>query len=90
MNLLQWEAIRQFRNMGVNRYDFCGARIHPEKGSKQAGLAMFKERFGAQLSQGYIWKCALHPMKFAAYSLAVRVLRGGDIVDYEKHKIEAG
>ena len=31
-NLLQWEAINCFRNLGVKRYDFCGVRINPEKG----------------------------------------------------------
>jgi len=87
MNLLQWEAIRKFKELGVKRYDFVGVRISPEKRSKQEGLMKFKERFGGQLYKGYMWKHGLHPMKYAAYSLAVRVLRGGDIVDVECHKI---
>src|SRR5439155_6856569 len=53
-NLLQCEAIRYFRALGVNCYDFCGVRINPEKGSKAAGLMMYKERFGPQLLQGYM------------------------------------
>jgi hypothetical protein len=89
MNLLQWEAIRTFRNLGVKRYDFVGVRINPEKDSKQEGLMAFKRRFGGQLTQGYMWKYALNPSKFLAYSLAVRVMRGGDIVDLERHKLEA-
>lgn len=87
MNLLQWEAIRQFHDLGVRRYDFCGVRINPEKGSKQAGLMMFKERFGPQLFQGYMWKCSLNPLKSAVYSVAIRLLRKGDIVDAERHKL---
>lgn len=87
MNFLQWEAIRLFRERGVRRYDFVGVRINPEKGSKQAGLQMFKQRFGGQLLQGYMWKYSLHPLKAPAYSLAVRLLRGGDIVDQERHKL---
>ena len=87
-NLLQWEAIRQFRELGVCRYDFVGTRISPEKGSKQEGLTMFKQRFGGQLVQGYMWKYSLRPLKFALYSLAVRFLRGGDIVDQERHKLK--
>jgi lipid II:glycine glycyltransferase (peptidoglycan interpeptide bridge formation enzyme) len=82
-NLLQWEAIRLFSNQGVKRYDFCGVRINPKRGSKQAGLMMFKERFGPRLFQGYMWKYSLNPLKAAVYSLAVRFLRGGDIVDQE-------
>lgn len=48
---------------------------------------MFKQRFGGQLVQGYMWKYSLHPLKFAVYSLAVRLLRSGDIVDYERRKL---
>lgn len=87
MNLLQWEAIRSFRSLGVARYDFVGVRINPEKESKQEGLMTFKQRFGGPLTQGYMWKYPLHPLKYAAYSLAVRFLRGGDIVDQERHKL---
>lgn len=86
-NLLHWEAIRQFRGLGVKRYDFVGVRSNPEKGSKQEGLMMFKQRFGGQLVQGYMWKYPLHRLKFAAYSIMVRLLRGGDIVDIEHHKL---
>jgi hypothetical protein len=86
-NLLQWEAISQFSKLGVKNYDFVGVRIAPEKGSKQEGLAMFKQRFGAQLSRGYMWKYSIKPIKFAIYSMSVRFLRGGDIVDAEKHKL---
>lgn len=87
MNLLHWEAIRHFRQLEVKRYDFVGVRINPEKGSKQEGLKMFKERFGGQLVQGHIWKYRLSPLKSFAYSFAVRLLRGGDIVDREHHKL---
>jgi lipid II:glycine glycyltransferase (peptidoglycan interpeptide bridge formation enzyme) len=86
-NMLQWEAIKYFRSIGVKSYDFCGVRINPEKGSKQAGLMMFKERFGPKLVQGYMWKQSLAPLKSAVYSFGVRLLRGGDIVDREHHKL---
>jgi hypothetical protein len=33
--LLYWEAIRFFKSLGIQRYDFVGARIDPEKGSRQ-------------------------------------------------------
>jgi lipid II:glycine glycyltransferase (peptidoglycan interpeptide bridge formation enzyme) len=89
MNLLQWEAIRHFRNLGVKHYDFCGVRIDPDKGSKQAGLKMFKERFGPRFVKGYMWKYSLNPLKSSIYSLAVRLFRGGDIVDAERHKLNS-
>jgi hypothetical protein len=87
MNLLQWEAIKTFRNLGVQRYDFVGVRINPTEGSKQEGLMIFKKRFGGYLTKGFIWKYSLSPLKYAVYSQAVKYLRGGDIVDTERHKL---
>jgi hypothetical protein len=87
MNLLQWEAIRLFRNLGVQRYDFVGVRIDPDEGSKQEGLMTFKQRFGGHLARGFMWKYALSPLKYAVYAKAVKYLRGGDIVDAERHKL---
>ncbi len=87
MNLLQWEAMRHFSEIGTKRYDFVGTRINPDKGSKQRGLQMFKERFGGTLLQGYLWKYPFRRWNYACYQIAVRGLRGGDIVDKERHKL---
>jgi len=89
MHLLVWEAIRQFHDMGVKRLNFTGVRISPHEGSKQEGILNFKLRFGGKLVQGYAWKYSLHPLKFAAYSVGIRLLKGGDIVDLERHKLTA-
>ena len=89
MKLIQWEAIRLFRSLGVQRFDFMGARIDPEKGSKQEALSQFKKRFGAILKQGYIWKYSIHPLKYRLYCLAARLRSGGDIVDAERHKLRS-
>jgi len=88
MKLLQWEAIRQFRALGVNKYDFYGARVDPPKGSKQEGINKMKKHLGGSLLQGYVWKYSLRPSRAWVYSKAVRVLRGGDIVDQEQHKMK--
>lgn len=87
MHLLHWEAIREFHQMGIKQFNFTGARIRPEKGSKQEGISTFKMRFGGKLVQGYTWKYSFHSLKFAAYSIAFRLLKGGDIVDLERHKL---
>jgi peptidoglycan biosynthesis/recognition FemAB-like protein len=87
MHLLHWEAMCRFRRMGVKRFNFQGVRIDPEKGSKQEGIENFKRRFGGTLARGYTWKYAIRPLKYAAYGLAVRLLRGGDIVDVEHGKL---
>jgi hypothetical protein len=85
--LMQWEAFRVFRELGVQRLDFEGARINPGKGTKQEGIMLFKKYLGGKLKQGFIWKYPIHRLKYAAYLLAVRVQRGGDIVDQECHKL---
>jgi hypothetical protein len=87
MHLLHWEAIRQFRAMGVKHFDFQGVRIKPDKGSKQEGIMHYKQGFGGKLVQGYLWKYSFRPLKSAAYSVAVRFLMGGDIVDQEHRKL---
>ncbi len=87
--LLYWEAIRFFKKLGIQRYDFVGARISPEKGSKEWAINSLKKHLGAKLIQGYMWKYPLRPVKSIAYTLAVRLLRGGDIVDHERHKLKS-
>jgi hypothetical protein len=87
MKLLQWEAIRLFRIVGIRAFDFFGARINPEKGSKQESINLMKKHLGATLSEGYMWKYSLRPWRASVYSIGVRLLRGGDIVDQEGHKL---
>jgi len=86
-NLLQWEIMRHFRARGVRCYNFVGARIDPEPGSKQEGLVNFKKRFGGTLMRGFMWRYHLNPAKAWMYRLASRLRSGGDIVDQESHKL---
>jgi hypothetical protein len=72
----------------VQRYDFVGARINPEKGSKQESINALKKRFGANLKQGYIWKYSIKPFKYKLYCIAAQWRSGGDIVDAERHKMK--
>ena len=88
-NLLHWEAMRLFQGLGVKRYDFVGVRIDPQTGTRQDGLLQYKQRFGGELVKGYFWKYPIRPLKYAVYAQAVRILRGGDIVDQESHKIKS-
>ena len=63
-----------------------GVRLNPEKGSKQEGLKMFKERFGGELHQGYMWKYSFNLVKYALYASLARIRHGGDVVDQERRK----
>jgi hypothetical protein len=85
--LIYWEAIRYFKSLGAKSYDFVGARINPEKGSKQEAINSLKKRFGASLKQGYIWKYSIKPIKYKLYGYASKWRSGGDIVDAERHKL---
>ena len=87
MHLLHWEAMRKFKEWGVKQFDFQGVRISPQKGSKQEGIMHYKQGFGGQLMQGYLWKFPLRPLKSIAYSVGVRLLMGGDIVDQERKTV---
>jgi lipid II:glycine glycyltransferase (peptidoglycan interpeptide bridge formation enzyme) len=89
-NLLHWEAIRRFRELGVRKYNFVGARIDPAPGSKQEGIKRFKQRFGGEFIKGYMWKVPFRPMKHLLYSFATRVRSGGDIVDQERQWLREG
>ncbi len=89
MHLLHWEAIRQFAAMGVKRFDFQGVRINPDKGSKQEGILIYKQGFGGTLVQGVVWKYPLRRLKGLAYSAAVRLFMGGDLVDIEQRRADA-
>jgi lipid II:glycine glycyltransferase (peptidoglycan interpeptide bridge formation enzyme) len=86
-NLLQWEAIRMFRELGVHRYDFFGARTAPKEGSKAEGIMKFKARFGGDYTRGYMWKYSFRPVKCGLYNVAARLRSGGDVVDQERHKL---
>ena len=86
--LLYWEAIRIFKSLGTQRYDFVGARINPEKGTKQDAINALKRRFGSELKQGYMWKYPIKPFKYMLYGMASQWRSGGDIVDAERHKMK--
>lgn len=85
--LTHWEALKSFKESGVRLYDLVGARIDPQMGSKQEAINSFKQRLGGKLKRGYMWKYSLRPVRSLAYTLGVRLLRGGDIVDRESFKL---
>ena len=73
-NLLHWEAMRQLRALGVKRYDFVGVRKDPEKGSKQEGLSLYKQRLRTTGS-------GIHVEVFSATAEIFRVLAGSPVLE---------
>jgi len=89
MNLLHWEAIRYFRKLGTRTYDFVGARIHPQPGSKQETIQRFKARFGAELKQGYLWKISISSWKMWIFNTLIAIKHKKiqkDIIDQERNE----
>jgi len=90
MNLLVWQILCDMKEKGVVSFDFVGARIKPEKGSKFEGIQRFKSRFGTTLKEGYLWKVPLRPLKYKFFKLIAwlyykqqKKLYVGDIIDQE-------
>lgn len=93
INLLHWQAMLDMKKNNVRWYDFYGARINPEKGSKLEGIQRFKERFGGKLKTGYLWKYSIKPSKgflfkivFRFYCLLKRRKYNPDIIDIERKR----
>ncbi len=89
MNLLQWEAIKYFKSLGIKEYNLVGARIHPDNHSKVHGIQEFKRRFGGELRQGYLWKYDINPFKKKVFNTLIYLKtrrKPLDIIDNERKK----
>lgn len=73
MNLLMWEAMKCMKERGVKWFDFVGARITTESGSKLEGIQRFKSRFGATMKIGYMFRIVVNKPYYWLYNLAVNV-----------------
>lgn len=89
MNYLQWNAILRLKELGVSQYDFVGARINVKKGSKLEGIQKYKERFGATLYTGFLWKYPIVKWKYFLFQLVYKIIKKseGDIIDQEIAKL---
>lgn len=90
MNFLHWETIKYFKNLGIRKYDFLGARLSPPKGSKLEGIQRFKSRFGCDFEEGYLWKKPINNFKYYLYCFLINIKQTikndpykGDIIEQE-------
>lgn len=93
MNLLIWEAMVEMKRRGVLCFDFVGARLTTEEGSKLEGIQRFKSRFGSEMDQGYMFRYVVSPIKYKLYNSALKAFyllhgRHGsfDIIEQEREK----
>lgn len=71
LNLLQFEAMRILRDRGVRMYDFVGARLKVEEGSKYEGIQRFKERFGTSVKEGFAFRVVLSRWKWGLFNFMI-------------------
>ena len=84
INLLHFEAMKIFKEKGLQYYDFVGARISFEKGSKYEGLDRFKKRFGGELKEGVSFRYIYNPFKFKLFNILTYTylkLKGYNYID---------
>ena len=73
MNLLMWEAMKCMKDRGVSTFDFVGARLTTESGSKLEGIQRFKSRFGAEMKVGYMFRVVIDKYAYALYKTAMDI-----------------
>ena len=93
LNYMHYFAMLDMKKMGVEKYDFMGARINVEKGSKLEGIQRFKSRFGGELKRGFLWKYIYKPYKVNMIYAIQKIrysMKGqnylGDAIDQESNR----
>lgn len=85
--LMHYEAMKFFNDKKLKTYDFMGARVDVEKGSKFDGIQRFKKRFGAELKQGYAFQTIFKPLRFRFFTILVKIyfkVKGSEYEDILK------
>lgn len=88
-NLLQWVAMKDMKKNGIEKFSFVGCRINEDINSKYHGIQRFKERFGGELCQGFMFSTVLNPWKNYVFNILYRLKKGKfpeSAIDQEIHK----
>lgn len=83
-NLLQYELIKELKNLKCEEYNLVGARINPAPNSKYYTIQQYKQRFGANLHEGLLWKAYLSKKSILIKFLKLFNIIKSDIIDQEK------
>jgi lipid II:glycine glycyltransferase (peptidoglycan interpeptide bridge formation enzyme) len=70
--LMQYYAMLEMKKRGVKYFDFVGARVNVQKGSKFESLQIYKERFGAKLIKGYSFRTIINPIKYQLFNFVAK------------------
>jgi hypothetical protein len=80
---LFWEAIKDGKENNCAGFDFVGGRVKPEPGSKLERIQRFKEHFGSEFVQGYLWKLKFSNTKYYLYHILIRLFY---LAKFKKYK----
>ncbi len=81
LNLMHWQAMLYYKELGLVEYDFVGARLSERIAEKLQGIQRFKSRFGGELKQGFLWKYVFKSHKYWLYKLLCFIRNGKWEVD---------
>ncbi len=88
MPLMHHRIMTDLRDLGVRTYDFMGARVVVEPGSRMEGIQRFKSHMGTSFVRGYSFRCVVRPFRYRLFNRVADVylrLRGqryaGDAID---------
>jgi hypothetical protein len=87
---LHYDTMLKLKEKNVKYYDFVGARLRDLSNTPYLGIQQFKERFGAELKKGYLWKLDINKTKCKMFD-SVLMLKNfiqrknkiSDIIDQE-------
>lgn len=80
-NYLHWEVIKFLKEQSVGKYSFVGCRINEDQESKYHGIQRFKERFGGELNQGYMFKSVLNKRKYTMFRTLYKLKNHHELTD---------
>lgn len=86
---LQWKTILLMKAKGVLKYSFVGCRIDVDKNSKLHNIQHFKEGFGGELVESYMFKSVICPFKLKLFKILLFIRtrkKSSDVVDQEIYK----
>jgi lipid II:glycine glycyltransferase (peptidoglycan interpeptide bridge formation enzyme) len=90
-NMLYWEIFKYMKSIGVEKFNFVGARININKDSKYYHIQSFKESFGSELVFGFLFKKTFNPFKKFLFNcilfLKTRNLPQPDLIDQERIRL---
>jgi len=93
-NLLHFEILKFLRDQGIYTYDFVGARINVQKGSKHEGIQRFKSGFGPKIQKGYTFRVVIKPFKYSLFRLSAKLYgfitgnKYNDVIDQVKNEVD--